>query len=797
MSGGGRKRGTKWDLREEPEFASDSKQLRYAGSNSSKWSYLEGNDKQRPNLGLGLPSKEPFSGGRVSNKDDIINKDYNRDLDIKMAWDADESYSMKMSPGFEDWKHKMHSQSPKNGWDRFRSRSRSRSPVRGIRLESGVNDRNRMRTGGLPPPCRDFVAGKCRRGNRCHFFHHDIQNYEDSWESRNRKDGLPRYSATHESRDYSVRSGTCINFAQGKCRMGASCKYVHHSNSDELSKGTADETREYDRRRRENSFERGGGHEPNRSGDTPCKFYAAGNCRNGKYCRFSHDMQASRSPNRRLRDDRWGSNLGGDRALDRLKGSNSVSPTRRPGDDRWGPDGNMVDVDKVWDGPKLNDTIAASDAEKLDEDNSRNMGAPEPGFPSWPKGDGWGNSFDNNKVYAEPPFVGDKKKADLWKAENAGATVGVPQAIGTDKWLGDAEMSPDWNYRVGSSGSIEDKSGQNKHGLTQGGPYLATSEHHQLQACSVVGQSQVAVPVVPPLGGIVEAIQNQEVSAVKKYSVEPNILDANSSQVSARNTPTQNMVSNEQLAQLSSLSASLVHFLGTSQQLPQIYAAINSHVASETPSLVKTEGPGEPVSSSFIKPDPSVGFQKQYDPMCDSIEPKKAETSGITPALSPIKPIIETPSMLSNSGRQNLVQLQPDKNIDINKGNNEVVAEEKQDSREDQRNAKDNGPLENTDQNGPDEAKKMKDVKGIRAFKFALVEFVKELLKPTWKDGKINKEDYKTIVKKVVDKVTGTMQGAHIPQTQEKIDHYLTISKPKLNKLVQVSDGSFTCCHYM
>jgi hypothetical protein len=31
------------------------------------------------------------------------------------------------------------------------------------------------------------------------------------------------------------------------------------------------------------------------------------------------------------------------------------------------------------------------------------------------------------------------------------------------------------------------------------------------------------------------------------------------------------------------------------------------------------------------------------------------------------------------------------------------------------------------------------------------------------------------------------MQGPNIPQTQEKIDQYLSFSKPKLNKLVQVS----------
>ena len=84
-----------------------------------------------------------------------------------------------------------------------------------------------------------------------------------------------------------------------------------------------------------------------------------------------------------------------------------------------------------------------------------------------------------------------------------------------------------------------------------------------------------------------------------------------------------------------------------------------------------------------------------------------------------------------------------------------------------------------------------------RRYKFSLVEFVKELLNPTWKDGKITKEDYKAIVKKVTDKVIDTVQGAHIPQTQEKIDCYLSSSKSKLNKLVQVSGGSPTNFHHM
>ena len=90
-----------------------------------------------------------------------------------------------------------------------------------------------------------------------------------------------------------------------------------------------------------------------------------------------------------------------------------------------------------------------------------------------------------------------------------------------------------------------------------------------------------------------------------------------------------------------------------------------------------------------------------------------------------------------------------------------------------------------------EEGKKKNDGKAIRAFKFALVEFVKEILKPKWKEHQISKESHKAIVKKVLDKVTGSIQGAHIPQSKEKIDSYLSSSKPKLTKLVEVSADNF------
>lgn len=338
-------------------------------------------------------------------------------------------------------------------------------------------------------------------------------------------------------------------------------------------------------------------------------------------------------------------------------------------------------------------------------------------------------------------------------------------------------------------------------------------------SCHAVGQSQAAVSIVPPREKIIEGMQNQELSTEKKYIFEPNIVDVSLSQVGSRNPPTQNVVSKEQLAQLTCLSASLAHMLGTGRQLPQLYAPLNSHDAKDTPLVGKTEVSSNPVSTTFIKQDPAIGV-KQYDPECDSMEPKNTNASGIPPTFSPSikipKNAVEIPSLLSNPG-QNLddscktaiskeqlvksehsIQLQQGENIEADKESNEMVAEEKLSSRSENKISEDNGPSENVDQNvGPDEASKIKDVKGIRAFKFSLVEFVKELLKPTWKEGRITKEDYKAIVKKVSDKVTGTVPRVHIPHTQEKIDRYLSLSKPKLNKLIQVSGGSLTDFRHM
>lgn len=77
--------------------------------------------------------------------------------------------------------------------------------------------------------------------------------------------------------------------------------------------------------------------------------------------------------------------------------------------------------------------------------------------------------------------------------------------------------------------------------------------------------------------------------------------------------------------------------------------------------------------------------------------------------------------------------------------------------------------------------------KTLKSFQNALVEFVKELVKPTWREGLLSRDAHKLIVKKAVDKVLSTMQSDQIPSTDENINLYLSVSQPKIAKLVEVS----------
>lgn len=80
-----------------------------------------------------------------------------------------------------------------------------------------------------------------------------------------------------------------------------------------------------------------------------------------------------------------------------------------------------------------------------------------------------------------------------------------------------------------------------------------------------------------------------------------------------------------------------------------------------------------------------------------------------------------------------------------------------------------------------------KESKAVRQFRVALIEFVKELLKPKWREGQISKETHNKIVRKAVEKVLSTLPEEQVPTTAEMAKQYLALSRGKIDKLIEVS----------
>jgi hypothetical protein len=93
---------------------------------------------------------------------------------------------------------------------------------------------------------------------------------------------------------------------------------------------------------------------------------------------------------------------------------------------------------------------------------------------------------------------------------------------------------------------------------------------------------------------------------------------------------------------------------------------------------------------------------------------------------------------------------------------------------------------DNTRKKSREKSKERDSSRSMKLFKVVLTKFVKDLLKPSWRQGNMSKEAFKTIVKRVVDKVSNSMEGRRIPKSRAKIDKYIDSSQQKLTKLVMV-----------
>ncbi|KAK1280434.1 Zinc finger CCCH domain-containing protein 55 [Acorus gramineus] len=222
--------------------------------------------------------------------------------------------------------------------------------------------------------------------------------------------------------------------------------------------------------------------------------------------------------------------------------------------------------------------------------------------------------------------------------------------------------------------------------------------------------------------------QSSSEAAIQSQTNGENLISKPDDTTSSNSLSNQKTVSSEQVAQLTNLSASLAQIFGNSHQLPQLYAALN------------------PPNASYISANKNGGEEENPDHVNHESKPIEMLGSKADP-----KEENETVTEKGKKEQQTTDVEDAEPEAEVDAGN-----------------------------------KKTKEAKEVRNFKFALVEFVKDLLRRSWKEGHLTKESHKTIVKKVVDKVVaGVMKSSTMPETQEKIDLYLTHSKPKLSKLVQ------------
>ncbi|ERM93742.1 hypothetical protein AMTR_s00004p00261980 [Amborella trichopoda] len=203
----------------------------------------------------------------------------------------------------------------------------------------------------------------------------------------------------------------------------------------------------------------------------------------------------------------------------------------------------------------------------------------------------------------------------------------------------------------------------------------------------------------------------------------------------------------------------------------------------------------------------------QYDPILDSIEPSGGEphASFVASSFSESKCTESISQKLANGNRAMLESWSPGYNaktdmdsfyrvngdrVDIQKAETAEetpLADAKGTTSEPKEDKKSNpnvaaaGHAENAGDsaNAADGNRHDKDSKLLKCFRAALVDFVKELLKPFWREGRLSKDAHKTVVKKAVEKVLSAMHPNQIPGTTESINQYLSTSRTKIRKLVE------------
>lgn len=804
--------------------------------------------------------------------------------------DAWRQYSRSPSPRGV-WNRSRRNRSPSRSISRSRSRSRNRSRSRSRSIGRGRGrsrspyfaDRGsewrveRGRTSGGPAlPCRDFVAGRCRRGSTCRFLHEDgghrpfedhypadarerygyqskefmdsreSNNYLRGRQSRDRYDDGP-WDRSEPRRDYRSTE-QCYNFAKGRCTRGASCRFAHDDSS---HGGWRDESRDgaHDRVGADSSY--GSRNDYRRVNKNPCKFFAEGRCLRGERCPYLHeaapqsqigvsapDESLNHSDGRAARGgySNWGEQNNSihstSQMLSRDDRENPISQSIARNDSRYEYESrHPKDVGKneyqiipqealgsqvqnkheaaVSQQPKLLSRVQAT-ADSMNNDKISGMesqNAPATvGDMSMPSG------------MHSASIIGEQSLGQILKRHDAIPHIPGPSTLPVTTQLHNVTSSFPLNSHVqqnnfplhqnrqeqfvvpqaaanNSTPSIQGQPvaphmghGQRGYGLEpQALPNLPAHNGHSFSVASQVpsilptavhaGQIQATIDI-PRLSqdSSSQSIQNmqdfQPMSPdVRNQSKGLNLVPTSSSADIAGVPTSHNAAKSEEVSRV---TASLAQYFGNtafgagavglqSSQPNMNVSLMTTSSAVPPPAIQTNQWPYTQHQTGIVQPGLSFPSEQQQQQTPQTFQVPIAIGTGN--GNSTLLPHAGAPSGPAATASMVNATVPPENKKG---GNKDSDAEAHEDG----------------------ENKKSKDSKPLKMFKIALADFVKEALKPTWKEGQMSREIHKTIVKKVVDKVTSTVENT--PPTKEKIDIYMTYSKEKLNKLVQAYVGKYS-----
>lgn len=584
----------------------------------------------------------------------------------------------------------------------------------------------------------------------------------------------------------------CKEFMRGTCKWGASCRFSHHASSGDIS----------DQGGRNASFGRDHDHRTGENGKSVCRYFLAGNC-NRANCRFSHDGPTASNPESRSHDGGEGCSLVSERG-----------PWNGP---TWD------DVEKV---PNINKATRWSESRGA---TRHNADAIQIGMldNTWGhESRTWDSAQSTEKASGNFEYL----SPHGWKEDRR--DTGPTKSMTKEDFGGHESLTP---------GALESKNMEpmSTYGHKQGNSdkHFSTSKDHELSMGSniqehlnVMGDNVVKAFSFGELDGgrktpnsvstMIMPGQNVDQDGAGKMSSHSlvsndNILYQTSAQNIDLNGPSQvlssvlskerpemlehanlqtfsNLVPSGQDAQKIYRAESLTQKFVNDQGMSHPHAVFNPQTSTQLINSLQSLVPS--FGMTYAQPNPAArpnllgdGTELGNSNQPPGNLPHLFEQKSQLPLeqFSPLSPGNAEVEKTHGSKLQNS-EFQKSKQQETTGGSEIEVIQRNDD-------AECKGKMENihkksvNDDGKTEDAAGNKDEKETRLFKNALIEFVKEILKPTWKEGRMSREVHKTVVKKVVDKVTSSIQADHVPKTQDRIEQYLSHCKSKITKLVQVS----------